>query len=1255
MATTPPTVPKKKPMRAGGRATEAGMAFQAAVATWFAVHILARLPVGGRFGINNLALPVAIRLETGTGLDDMEVTQSDGGALHVQSKTSATLATGEKAPLTKTGAQLAGWMSEAKTSGGAPDPTRNAAVLAVRSDAARTLDDLEAACRAFDLGGDWTVTRAQRNVAQRTALDALGTIVTTAWTTLKGSPPTDADLTDVARSFHIARFSMDEGDADWREASKLLGRHLYGSDAAGDGPLRDLRGIMRDLISNGAPAGRDGLLRALRLRGHDDTVAPRYESDVARLRDATNMELARLGIHGQLPVGGGITITRESDAPLTAAMASGSLLVVGEPGAGKTGALVHAANSLVASGAFVVFLSVDRFPGVAIAADLTSELRLEHDLVEVLAAVPGLQPRYLIIDALDAARGGPSEAVFATLIERARAELAEDWTVIASIRTFDLRNGRRYRAAFAGAPADVAHSDTTLSTIRHFSIPRLADADLAAAGAASAEIAGLLSSASPDLAELLRNVFNLSLAAELLADGTDPAGFSGIGTQSALIDTYEDLRMPTTGMTQAAAEAVSTMTASSRLAVRKVDVKHGDLDKVIHAGVLATAGDLVSFAHHVLFDHVAGRYHLAWHDPDHLIDQLEGDTSAALLLAPALRFAVERIWRNDTPGRPQSWKFVCGIFSAKTVDPVLGNVALRILAENVSEVGDLVGLFDRVADNPDDEALISVLNRLSRFVAMDIDASRSVTPERAIAWATLADKLTGPGRLPVIDAARVLMHSLFDRADLSEATLLGVFGSAARSMLEFAWSKSPPLQTTGGSAIRFVGRSFAADVASSRALLDRILREPHFSMHADREAHWLTEQILPIAEADPAFAAEVYRCLYGQTITDTATSAFGGHRSRIMPLSSNRRQDYEHSRWYLGKSVGKFLAISPEHGTRAVIDAGVGNARTQGYAEPDDPEVVDLGTAQVEFRGVDVEFNAWDEKDEDTPGREDDVLANFVRFLRNCDVDAFSASVAAASRDYATASVWNRILGVASERVAEVGDLVWPVMAKPDLIENGDTLRDAVRFVAAAWPTRTPEQRERFETMALNDTLRPDEKRQKRWRHILGRLLALVPEEMLSLDATRELRRQMEKDGELEENRPVRSFYSSWGGHDDWELEQLRRDGVDVDAGPNKTILEASNALDAKYKASPGESEASVLAALWSDAVTLTATMDANPGLHEQVDRSAWGHIANAVERVASSPNYNPGAGGLPDLDTMFALLGRLSASKYPEPSGKEE
>lgn len=1252
MTAGPTKTPKNNTMRAGGRATEAGMAFQAAVATWFAVHILARLPVGGRFGINNTALPVAIQLETGTGLDDIEISQSDGGALHVQNKTSATLATGDKAPLAKTGAQLADWMSEAKASGAGPDPTRNAAVLAVRADAARTLDNLEAGCRAFDLGGEWAITKAGRNAAQRNALGALETIVTAAWMATHKVAPTVDDQTDMARSFHVARFAMDEGDADWREASTLLGRHLYGGDAAGDAPLRDLRSIMRDLIGSGAPADRDGLLRALRRRGHLDVGAPRYDQDIAKLRAVSAAELERLAVHGELPLASVVEINRESDAPMLSAIKAGSLLVVGEPGAGKTGALVHAARSLIDEGALVVFLSVDRFPGVAIAADLNSELRLDHDLVEILSNSPGSQPRFLIIDALDAARGGLSEGVFATLIERAMGELGNDWTVVASIRTFDLRNGRRYRAAFAGTPADDAHAEPTLGTIRHFAVPRLTDRDVAAAGAASAEVASLLASATEALAELLRNVFNLSLAAELLADGADPAGFAGIATQSGLIDTYEDRRMPTTGMTQAAAEAVKTMAASRRLAVRKVDVRHMDLDQVIQAGVLATTSDLVSFSHHVLFDHVAGRFYLAWHNPDQMITQLKGDTAAALLLAPALRFAIERIWRADTPGRPQSWKLVCEIFSATEVDPVLGNVALRILSDNVTNVGDLASLIDRVSATPDDATIASVLNRLSRFVAMEIEATRSVSPERAIAWATLSLKLTSANRLPLIDPARVLLHALFERGDLTDPVLLDVFGRAARAMLDFAWSHSPPLQATSVSAIRFVGQSFASDVAASRALLDRILRDPHFSQHADREAPWLSEQIIPIVAADPVFAVEVYRCIFGQSITDTTTSALGGSPSRILPLSSNRRQDYEHSRWHLGRSLDRVLEISPEHGTRAVIDAVIGKVATEGYGEPVEPVLMNLGTARVEFRGRDNEFNAWDENASE---REDDVLTKFVAFLRGSDADAFTACVAAASQDYATGSVWTRILGVASERIGEVGDLVWPLMARPDLIENSNTLRDAVRYVAAAWPSRTTEEKECFEKMVLDDTRHPENERKKRWRRILGRLLALIPEEELVLDATRDLRKQMEKDGELEENRPLRTFHTSQGVYEDWEMEQLRREGVDLDAGPNRTVLDASNALNAKCNATPNDCEAVALAALWSDAMALTALVDENPGLHATVDRSAWGHISNAVERVASNPNYAPGAADLPDLDTMFAVLDRLSSSRYPESRETEE
>lgn len=1239
------------PMRAGGRATEAGMAFQAEVATWLAVHILVRLPVGGRFGINNQALPVAIRLETGESLDDVEVSQSDGGAVHLQCKTSATLSAGEKAPLSKTLGQLAGWIADANAAGGLPDPTRNVAVLAVHANAARTLDTLESGCRAFDLGGVWATTRNQRNQAERAALGTFETITTAAWIALNGAAPGDADLAEMARRFRIARFSMDEGGSDWREASRLLGRHLFGDEAAGDAPLRDLRGIMRDLIGNGAPADRAGLLRALRQRGHQDVGAPAFEGDVTKLRVATDAELARLSVHGRLPLGKGIPITRESDAPLLAAIESDSLLVVGEPGAGKTGALVHAAAAAAAAGDTVVFLSVDRFPGIAIAADLASELGLSHPLVEVLEAFPGGGRKILIIDALDAARGGSSEGVFAALIEDVRHRLADDWIVVASIRTFDLRNGRRFRQAFAGAPADAAHAEDGLGAVRHFLVPRLSEGDLAMVGAASAELAALLASAPPPLAELLLNIFNLSLAAQLLADGTNPAAFGAIRTQSGLIDAYEDLRLDTTPLKQAAASAAAEMASRRRLSVRKVAVGHAELDAVIQRGVLAESGDLVSFAHHVLFDHVAGRFHLAWDDPDALIAQLAGDASTALLLAPALRFAVERLWRADAADRPLSWQLIAGIFSAATVDPVLGNVALRIVVENIEDESDIGGLAARVAAAPADPALGKLLARLARFAAMEIDTARTIEAKRAIAWAKLSDALVATGERSLADPARVLLHAIWEHGDLADTALLDVFGRAARALLELAWSNVPPLQATSASAIRFVGKSFASDSAASRALLDQILREPHFSKFADREATWLAEQVIPIAKADPGFAAAIYAALYGQTISDDSTSWLGGQPSRIMPLSSNRRQDYEHSRWQLGTAMDKFLRLSPHHATRALIDARIGKEASEGYGAREEPTIVNLGDNTIELRGYDIEFNAWDDIDKEASGsRDDDILKHYVEFLRECDVPTYAASVAAASRDYATASVWTRIFGVGAERAAEIGDLLWPLIERPDFLENSDTLRDAVAFVAAAWPTRSREARIRFETMALDETRFSEEEDRVRWRRILGRILRLVPEDLLELECMRALRRAIDADGLLTANDPLRRFTTSWGEHEDYVRSELRRAGVDLDSGPTRVVLDASDALYAQVQRTPSDSPAQDLASLWSAAVALLALVDANPGLHEKVDRSSWGNIGNAVERVASSANYAPGDDGLPDLASMFAMLQRLSGSRYPEP-----
>ena len=84
-----------------------------------------------------------------------------------------------------------------------------------------------------------------------------------------------------------------------------------------------------------------------------------------------------------------VLVARECLPALKNAIDGGSLLVIGEPGAGKTGVLVTLADHIRLQSTPLVFLSVDRLAGISTLSALKDELGLQHDILEVLAAWPG--------------------------------------------------------------------------------------------------------------------------------------------------------------------------------------------------------------------------------------------------------------------------------------------------------------------------------------------------------------------------------------------------------------------------------------------------------------------------------------------------------------------------------------------------------------------------------------------------------------------------------------------------------------------------------------------------------------------------------------------------------------------------------------------------------------------------------------------------------------------------------------------------
>lgn len=1210
------------------------MGFQAGVATWFAAHLAASSPVGGRFGLGVNAVPTRLQMETGRYLDDIEVDLSGGGRILVQCKTRPSLSPSPDSPLASTISQLVDFVVSTTQAGDLPDPTMVAAVLAVADDASGGLDDLEHACRFFNAGADWSDALNGFGKARGNALKIFAAHARRAWALRTSSEPDDGTMVLLARLFHIIRFSID-GEDD-RQAARVLGASLLKDEGEGASALPALKGLVRRLMINGAPATRQGIIEELRRAGVEDTRNPVFDGDFAALRAHTDRELIQLDKHTRLPYGEeGILIERHCHEPLAEAVAGGSLLVIGEPGAGKTGVLVELARRLGQTGP-CLFLSIDRFEGVRLSSDIDQVLTLNNPLEEVLAAWPGSAPAVLIIDALDASRGGPAEGVFANLIQDLMARLGERWSIVASIRTFDLKNGTRFRQLMGGEPPTTANADPDLLDVRHFLVPRLSPEERRSIGASHPEFLARIESAPEPVKKLLANVFNLSLAADLIEN----AAFHDLGrinSQSDLIDLYQDLRIPDQDMVVAVKNAIEVMVERRNLTVRRSALQHPSVQRVLKSGVLVLVGDRIAFAHHVLFDHATGRYLLEYDDPARLEQQIAADRTIGFLLGPAFRFAMERMWQGDAQGKPGTWRFVTGVAANQQVDPILSSIALRSASERIEGPADVSGLSKLILLEQDVGAMGRAVSKIARFGRMATSGSSRLSAFEAEAWANVASACIATKAIEYADAARTLLLLLYEKADLEPASTLAAVGKAARAFLRYAWETGEANQALTTIAIRAVCRTFASSPSESRQLLEQILTSPHFEEHAHEEAPWLAEGVPSIAPHDPEFALLIYRALFGRSSPQQGQNWFAGQASQIMPLLGSKEQDYEHARWHLTRGYPAFIQAAPSYATKAASAFAIGTTSTEGLAHHGAEVNGRPGPRIVEdHKSID------DWRRHRRGGSEEGILTAFTAYLRTCSRDAFEACVDAALEEETASSVWARLFGTGAERHQLMADLLWPLAEDLELLTIFGMSRDVLLFLTAAFPSRAEEDRARFE-LSLAARVEGD----RDWDGPAARFLSDLDPIYLVTREGKALRERLQAEGDLRGNEPYSDFSIRSETVDTDFL--LSRSGIAVSSGPDGELRDLVRPLEGVLKEFRDDVDPERIASLWNG---LEQVIDALDRLEvaEDSSRAAWAAVGEAVERLSESPDYLPSKDGHPSLSRLLEIIDRLAASPYPEP-----
>jgi hypothetical protein len=1238
--------------KAGGNATAGGVTFQAEVGASFAVYLLAERRLSERCGLGNAYIR-SLRFETEAPVDDILIETDLGGWIFVQAKSTLSLSGSSDSELGSVADQIVRqWHACAQGSGQRGwdrplEPSCDRILIALgRNTPATIAEHLASALASLQAN-----SAAPLSMQQQTALDTFTARLHEAWHALIDVPPDSPTMRSLLSYVSICKF--DFNGADRQLAVELL-RPLLRDENSAEAGFAVIAQQCQKLMSSRRGTDASGLRRELVQAGLALKAPPSFQNDVEILQNYSDNTEAQLSHYEETKVGADkVRVDRQCAQAVILAAIKDSLLIIGEPGSGKSAVLNTAAKCLREQKLDVVILAVDRLL-VNSSEGLQSELGISHPIREVLRNWPGEEPAFVFIDALDATRGGTSDAVFRNLIADV-LDIGGRWRVVASIRTFDLRLGEQFRRLFQGPPPDWRFIDQAFPDVRHIEIPPWTPDELDQLLKLAPKIATAIQKGGQRLRHLALVPFNTRLLADLISGGLSPEDFGEISSQVGLLQLYWRRRVEQHGT---AAElclrrTVSEMVDTCMLRANKLNAAGTEpavFDTLLHENVLVLLpGDRhIAFRHHILFDYAASRVYL---DPDDIFKTaalLAGKSQLGLMLAPALAFALQGLWVASENDRTSFWSAIVTIAGAIESDPIARSVAARVACEFPATAVDMYGLSAALRRLGDQKTkAISALGHIVGALAIRLEDKATVVSDP---WCYLAAEVNDIVA-DVVWPLRTLLYLLTGREQTPECR--NQLGTAARALLRFAVDHPNFASYLTIAAIGFVADTYSSDPAASRSLLQEILKPERVRDHGHEDLPWLARKIKTVWEADPDFAVEIYGVTFGSEITDTSKTSIG--QSRILPLTSTRKQDFDMANYSLKEAFPQFLNAHPSHAVTALIRAIDGHIALKHPSGTATVSTVMIDGREATLAEDGSRFWAWNPNEEhgdNTAG----LLGAMVSRLRTLPAPEAYDLIDLIIRRNRFAIIWSRLFMVAAEKPAELGRLLWPYAIQRPFLTSPDTRKDAVDLIAARYSYEGVAAREAFERAALDlDFSIADDPIAFRQAFCLRLFRTIGRDHLVTPEARSFLDIDTPAAGQGATNPRPFSLHVSSSSPESWWW--LKNEGVDVDSPANARLLAHTESIKAAF------------GILGASAAPITDIAAAIEALQELVDAASDALRAGAPQLVTDYAAGMAAAGAKhlaafeperfdqqPEvLSSLTALILELTHHPAPEPDPEQE
>lgn len=918
----------------------------------------------------------------------------------------------------------------------------------------------------------------------------------------------------------------------------------------------------------------------------------------------------------------------------------GNGVIIGSPGVGKTYLLKELGQSLKADKTLYLLLRIDQL-GDGKSKTLQEELSYEGDLIEKLKSVPASREKsVLLFDAFDAARNEQTRKRFLRLIRRAVYDLKESWNVVVTVRTYDAKKSQDLLDLF-GNPYDTDlspyHSKEILC--RHFTIPPLNEDEIQQAFNQIPHLESIYQSGSQDFKNLLANPFNIWLLEKILKTSQNIPDFSQIHSEVQLLGLFWQRRIEASSdadaRTFALTKIAQQMVEESSLTVRREDIYESlDLDKearltawnaLLSDEILSktsSAGQRIAFSHNILFDYAISTL-LIEDSPQELVSFVLQEPSRPLFLRPSLTYFFTRLW-YDAP--ENFWSTFWHILpSNQSVHLRLFTrlIPTSVIANEARKTTQLTPLLERLQKRESiaNEAMMRLLQSL-----------RALQIERDELWIDFFDQVLPPYHADFARDLAVITLDILERAaETKNTVIIDACGRVGRRLLEWVWQERETSDNDwynwfGSSwAVPLVAKTYGTNAKESRPLLEKVLELTQESNFPIDFLTWLTEHVDEIWTFDPEFVASVYRTVftYSETSTEQTSLSSSGP---ILPLISNRRQDYHMCQYRLIKHFPGFLQDNPLVATQAAIQSLNSFIIQEHIVEylREGRILKDLEET-FEFRGKSAYFMRdnsyiWDDPRHDEPIEIADNLFAFITNLAESKDFSLDSLLDVFCDHVRVAFFWKRLLKTAAQFPEIFAPHLFEICIAKPIQKGSDVLHELGLFLEAAASKFTPDQLHQIEKTILelpSEAANEDDSKNLEQRR--DSLIARIPRELLQTQETKEIREKMEQKDQVPKNDPLFSFKSSIVPYSEEML--LQDQGVDTTKSENQELQRFSGDLN-KFNSE------------WLNGVpNAIATKSILPPLHEAY--AAVKENTKADKEVIDSLWYK--------LTACVAILGRVA------------